>query len=112
MRSDERAAQLWSLLILAARNQQILSYGMIEHLTGLPMRALGKRLHPIQEYCRENGLPPLTSIAVTETSGVPGEGFTGAPIEEVFRAQARVFVFDWFNHRIPFPIAAHEEPED
>jgi|ERR1700733_6675222 len=106
MNSDERAAQLWSVLVLAARNQQILSYGMIENMTGLPRQSVGQRLSPIQAYCVKNDLPPLTSIVVTETHGVPGEGFTGANIEDIFKAQARVFVFDWFSQKVPFPTRA------
>jgi putative restriction endonuclease len=108
MTSDERAAQLWSLLVLAARNQQILSYSMLEHLTGLPRQSMGPRLAPIQDYCIKNKLPPLTSIAVTEADGVPGDKFVGAKIEDIFSAQARVFVFDWFSQKIPFPL----KPED
>jgi len=104
MKSDERAAQLWSLLVLAARSQQILSYSMVEHLTGLPRVGMGRRLSPIQDYCATKHLPPLTCIVVNEQTGLPGEGFSGARIEDLFREQARVFVFDWFSHEVPFPI--------
>jgi hypothetical protein len=103
MKDDERAAQLWSLLVLAARNQQILSYSMVEKLTGLPRQSIGRRLSSIQRYCLDEDLPPLTSLVVNEDEGVPGEGFVGAKIDKIFRAQARVFVFDWFNVKIPFP---------
>ncbi len=35
MTNPERAQQLWSLLVLAARNQQVLSYEMIGQMTGV-----------------------------------------------------------------------------
>ncbi len=103
MKRDERAAQLWSLLALAARNQQILSYHMIERLTGIPSRAVGRLLAPIQAFCKKNKLPPLTSIVIGKEGGVPGKGFTGGQIEKLFEDQSRVFVFDWFNQKVPFP---------
>jgi putative restriction endonuclease len=103
MKKDERAAQLWPLLALAARNQQILSHHMIERLTGIPRRAVGGLLAPIQAYCKKNKLPPLTSLVVGEEGGVPGKGFTGGGIEKLFEDQARVFVFDWLDHKVPFP---------
>ena len=44
----ERAAQLWSVLTLAARHQHILSYDIAGRLTGLPRQAVGDNLAPIQ----------------------------------------------------------------
>ena len=104
MTTDERAAQLWSLLVLAARNQQILSYTMIQRLTGLPRQGVGRNLSPIQAYCKTHHLPPLTSIVVEQKTGLPGQGFTeGKTAAELFCEQARVFVFDWFGEKVPFP---------
>jgi hypothetical protein len=101
MTTNERAAQLWSVLVLAARTQQILSYAMVDNLTGIPKQGVGKILAPVQSYCKKNKLPPLTSIVVSEADGLPSEGFTEA--KDIFGAQARVFVYDWFNHKAPSP---------
>ena len=106
MTSDERAAQLWSLLVFAARNQKIISYTMVEQMTGLPRQAVGGILSHIQEYCANNKLPPLQSLVVAQGTGVPGEGFTAAETkdEDIFRKQAKVFVFDWLSIKpVPFP---------
>src|SRR5258708_6977630 len=99
MNEYQRAAQLWSLLVLAARTQQILSYSIVQNLTGLPKVGVGGFLSPIQAYCKYHNLPPLTVLVVGEETGLPGEGFTGAA--DVFAAQARVFVFNWFKDRAP-----------
>lgn len=99
MTKNDRAAQLWSILVLSARNQQILSYAIVERLTGIDRRGLGKILEPIQTYCRRHNLPPLTVLVVKEETGLPGSGFT----EAAEGAQARVFVFDWFKRKAPSP---------
>jgi hypothetical protein len=99
MTRHERSAQLWSLLIFAARNQQILSYSMVEKLTGLPKVGVADFLSPIQRYCEKHDLPPLTALVVNEKTGVPGSGFHRR--EDVFNAQASVFVYDWLRNSVP-----------
>lgn len=99
MTKYDRAAQLWSLLVFAARNQKILSYGMVAQLTGIPQQGVGMFLGPIQAYCKLYKLPPLTSIVVNEPTGLPSIGFTEAT--DIFGAQARVFVHDWGNAPSP-----------
>ena len=101
MTREERAAQFWSLLVLAARTQHVLSYGLMERLTGIPKQAVGQILGPIQEYCKRNALAPLTSLVVNERDGLPSEGFTEA--KDIFGAQARVFVYDWLGRNAPSP---------
>ena len=51
MSLEIRAAQIWSVLVLAARNRQILTYGLLGKIIGAPPAALGKWLEPIQAYC-------------------------------------------------------------
>ncbi len=97
----ERAAQLWSLLALASRHQQILSYDLVERLTGLPRQGVGEYLAPIQDYCLQNNLPPMTALVVSERTGVPSPGFIAAG--DVLPAQNRVFVYDWLSRQAPTP---------
>jgi putative restriction endonuclease len=101
MKINERATQVWSVLVLAARNQQVLSYAMIEKLTGIDKRAVGRALEPIQRYCKREKLPPLTVLVVNESTGLPSEGFTEA--RDIFGAQARVFVYNWHQWKAPQP---------
>jgi putative restriction endonuclease len=97
----ERAAQMWSVLALAARNHQVLTYRMLGRLTGVPAGGLGRCLDPTQSYCLLHNLEPLTVLVVYSQSGVPGPGFVGA--ENVPAAQQRVFAYDWLDHRCPAP---------
>ena len=103
----QRAAQLWSLLVLAARNQQLLSYATVERLTGIPKVAVGGMLGTISHYCKNRKLPWLTALVVNEETGLPGEGLMGSAKQEYGDAvdflamQSRVFVYDWFKEPAP-----------
>ena len=99
MNRAERAQQLWSLLALAATSRQVLTYDMVARLTGVVRPSIGDFLRPIQQYCAEQGLPPLTALIVSEQSGEPGEGFTGAAA--VPAAQMRVFRHPWLESNAP-----------
>lgn len=101
MTDHDRTAQLWSLLVFAAHNQKILSYGNVRQLTGIPQQGVCKFLVPIQGYCEHHQLPPLTSICVNELTGMPSESLMEA--KDIFGAQARVFVYDWFVCNVPTP---------
>ena len=99
MTRTERAQQLWSLLALAATNRQVLTYGMVARFTGVVRPSIGDFLRPIQQYCSENQLPPLTSLVVSEQTGIPGEGFIAAA--DVPAAQMRVFHHHWLETNAP-----------
>jgi hypothetical protein len=106
MKEHERAAQLWPLLVLAARYQQILSYTEVRHLTGLAAVKVGPCLGYVLGYCRDNKLPSLSSIVVNEATGLPGENFMKWTRDEklnLFEMQSRVFVYDWFKVDVPGP---------
>jgi hypothetical protein len=100
MRREERSQQLWSLLALAATHRQILTYDIVAKLTGVVRPGIGDFLRPIQQYCSENRLPALTSIVVSDDSGLPGEGFIAAHdvpaatdklAQDVERSRERIF---------------------
>lgn len=103
MTVPERAAQIWSVLGLAARNRQILTYRMVGRLVGVPARGLGKLLEPIQSYCLLRKLPPLTILVVQEETGLSGSGFSAASAEQFAKSQLEVFEYDWINHGAPKP---------
>jgi len=101
MTREERAAQIWPLLVYAATNRQMLTYDTVARLIGVPRPALGGILEPIQAYCIKSNLPALTSLVVSEITGSPGEGFIAA--EDVPKAQAEVFSYEWLKRRAPVP---------
>jgi hypothetical protein len=97
MKLEERAVQFWSVLVLAARSQQLLSYTNLSELTGIPREALGTFLGPIAAYCDLHKVPQITSIVVSHETGLPGE-FYPNPVQQVSQDQARSFVYDWLAH--------------
>jgi hypothetical protein len=99
MKREERAQQLWSVLALAATHRQILTYDIVARLIGVVRPSIGDFLRPIQQFCTENHLPALTSIVVSEESGMPGDGFIAA--EDVPSAQAKVFQHKWLETVAP-----------
>ena len=103
MRVSERATQIWPVLALAARNRQILTYGLLGKLISVPPSGLGQLLEPIQSYCILHNLPPLSAIVVSKESGLPGTGFIAA--EDVPREQMGVFDHDWLATGCPTPEA-------
>jgi len=103
---SERSLQIWSVLALAAKNRQVLTYDILAKLIGVPRPGLGQLLEPIQSYCMLNELPPLTILVVSEETGMPGEGFIAA--QDIPKTQMQVFTFDWFTHGAPSPEALND----
>ena len=100
MKVTERALQIWPVLAWAARNRQTLTYDQLGRLTGVLVPGLGQCLEPIQAYCAERGLPPLTALVVSVSTGLPGAGFTGEA-GQVPELQARAFGHDWIAEGCP-----------
>jgi hypothetical protein len=99
MAEHDKTVQLWLLFVIAAHDQKILSRSNVQRLIGIPEQAICNFLVPIQKYCEHHRLPPLTSICVNELTGMPSESLMEA--KEIFAAQARVFVYDWFARKAP-----------
>ena len=95
----QQTAAIWPLLVYAAGNRQVLTYTLLGRLLGVPAADLGPLLEPIQSHCILKGLPALTSIVVSARNGMPGEGFIAA--DNVPRAQAETFLFDWLDCPVP-----------
>ncbi len=106
MNRAQRSQQLWSLLSLAANNNQILTYDTVAKLTGVVRPSIGDFLRPIQQYCTEKSLPPLTSIVVSEKDGLPGDGFIAA--SNIPLAHITAFKMNWLSIQAP----SEEDLED
>jgi putative restriction endonuclease len=78
-----------------------MSYEELSGLITVLLPGLGQLLEPIQKYCVKHQLPPLTSIVVSRTNGIPGEGFIAA--ENVPEAQANTFSHNWIQEHCPMP---------
>jgi hypothetical protein len=96
MTRHQRASQIWSLLISAARERKTYTYGDIADILGFGgAGVMAQILGCIMWFCEENKLPPLTVLVVNQETGLPGEGLT--TLEEVNKDREAVFNFNWFG---------------
>jgi putative restriction endonuclease len=99
----ELAHQAWPILTKAAAERRILNYLDLARALGYKGGKVAKfPLWPIQDFCLEKNLPPLTSIVVSKQYGVPSSGFI-AWEGDIGDAQERVFEYDWSKIQSPFP---------
>ena len=98
MNNHQRAHQLWSVLAFAASNRQTLTYAFLGKLVGLPAAAIGRSLYPIQYFCKQQGLPPLTVLVVNQATGRPGEGLD---VDDFAKMVQEVFEYDWISYKAP-----------
>jgi alkylated DNA nucleotide flippase Atl1 len=100
MTRQQRASQIWSLLICAARERKSYTYGDIAKILGYGgAGVLAQTLGLIMEFCENNDLPPLTVLVVNQDTGLPGEGLT--TLEELNQDRESVFRYDWFSLEPP-----------
>lgn len=52
------------MLVLAARNRQVLRYTTLEKLTGVPRQGQAPVLSAVAQYCKRKKLPVLVSLVV------------------------------------------------
>ncbi|WP_237717423.1 HNH endonuclease [Stutzerimonas stutzeri] len=89
------AGVLWPILVEAAQKRTLTTYGELAPLLSTNPLSMRYALEPIQNYCMEADIPPLSSIVVGVTSGQPGQGFIGWERDDIETAHKQVFSFDW-----------------
>src|SRR4051794_11043213 len=94
----QRAQQIWSVLVFAAREQKVLSYEMLAQITGMS-NMMGDELGYIHNYCKHHrpDMPWLNVLAISKKSGRPSAAFP----TDLAAEQARVFVYNWLDHGMP-----------
>ena len=97
---DDRLTHIWSLLVHSAHARRGLTYAMLEQLIGVPERAIGCWLTPIQDYCNFHNLPPLTLLVANDADDPLIGDFTEA---DVFGERARIYLIDWLGRKTPTP---------
>lgn len=105
MTHQQRALQLWSLLVLAARTQTVLSYPLVFQMTGLVQQGQSAPLGHIAFYCMHKGLPILPALVVGQETGKPNADFYDALETGVDAEQRRCFVHDWLAEGVRPTIA-------
>lgn len=103
MTTQERAIQIYQVLIGAAHNRQIITYQMLGKLIGVPARGLAGHLGHILVYCERHALPALTALVVKTHGGKPGEGFPS--MADLDSERERVFAHEWYRMK---PVTAEE----
>jgi len=98
------AGILWPRLVDAASKRQTPTYGELSPLVQTNPLSMRWALDPIQTYCLDADLPPLSSIVIGAITGVPGPGFIGWPLDDIDTAHQLVFDYDW--SQVPNPYGA------
>jgi hypothetical protein len=86
--------------VFAAREHKCLGYPEIAKMTGMALSGVGGPLGYIYYYCNAKELPLLNLLAISQETGVPGDGCP-ADLSDLPAQQARVFVYDWLRHSVP-----------
>ena len=94
MTREERALQIWQVLIGAAHSRQTLTYEDLGEIVGLLARGVGRYLYIISRYCTAHDLPPLTVLVVQKASGLPSPGLT---VDDANAAQQQVYAHPWYR---------------
>ena len=93
----EQAVLMWPMLALAARTQQILSYGAVEGFTGIARQGLNHALGLIHIYRKKRGWPLLNAIVINQDSGCLARGSqkAGANADSDGASQSVCFRLVW-----------------
>ncbi|MCF1504669.1 HNH endonuclease [Afifella sp. H1R] len=93
---------IWQPLVEAATSRSLLHYEDLAPLIPTNNLNVGRALGPVQTFCMETARPPLTALVVNKNELVPGPGFIAWDIEDLDRAHAAVFDYDWRSLKNPF----------
>ena len=100
---EARAADVWDVLTARAGHEGIITYGELGRRIQVHHRALRYALEPVQAYCLEEGLPPLT-ILVQSVGGELGAGFTAWERGRVQEGVEKVREYQWEGLDNPFEL--------
>lgn len=93
---EDRACQIWQILVGCARRRETKTYQELAALLGHRQpKVLAKQLGRIMYYCSQNDLPPLTVLIVNKNSGKPGDGL--ALTADRGKLRERVYQYAWYD---------------
>lgn len=101
----ERTRLAWQELIKVAKARDTITYGKLGAKIGIHHRAIRYVLGPIQDYCMESRLPPLTILVINGT-GRPGTGFIAYDLNDLENGLEAVWDYPWSKTINPFDFAA------
>ena len=103
----ERAFRAWPILTQRAMDKETITYGDLGTLLNIHHRAIRHVLGPIQNYCLEEKLPPLTILVVNRQNRNPGTGFIAYDVDELGEGNRLVYSYNWNAIQNPFTFASN-----
>ena len=107
---EYRAFLAWNILTDKAREHRTLTYGELGRLVGVHHRVTRFFLAPIQSYCLDHHLPPLTILVVNQSDS-PGTGFIAWDVDRLEEGRQEVFGHNWGSAENPFSFAVNGSVE-
>ena len=95
LKRDEAARRIWPVLTALAKKRRTITYSALADVIGSIDHRHGWALGLIQDYCLNLGLPPLTILVVSKTSGQPGHGFVALEEDEREAGRGAVWAYPW-----------------
>jgi len=95
------AANAWNEVTRCAAERRTIEYGELADVIGCRPIQVGRVLSPIQDFCIDHVLPPLTVLAISKAAGSPGKGHKTPP-EKIVEETRLVFAFAWSGLDNPF----------
>src|SRR4051794_10437643 len=89
------AGVIWPHLVEVGGRGQTLTYTGVAGLIGTNPLSVRYALGPIQTYCLENRLAPLTVVVVGKGTGMPGDGFVAWDSDDLDTARDLVQRQNW-----------------
>lgn len=101
----EVAARTWDVLTEHALQKHQLYYSELADRLDIHHRLVRIPLDLLQDYCLEQGLPPLTILVISRSSDLPGSGFIAAPAEALAEKLRDVLEWPWHEEPNPYGFA-------
>jgi len=101
----QKAFGAWPVLVERAETQATIYYSELAELIGIYHRAVTHVLSVIQQYCLDEGLPPLTILVVNKKHKAPGPGFIAWQFDNLEEGFETVYRYDWSQVLNPFDFA-------
>ena len=106
------AGVIWPMLTEAGSSGRTLTYTQVAPAIATNPLSVRLALGPIQTYCMENRLAPLTAVVVGKNSSVPGDGFVAWDVDDLAAALAAVQAQNWTLVGNPFTGFGVADTED
>lgn len=96
------AGRAWRILLTCAKDQNTITYKDLGNRLSIHWRLCRLFLDPIQTFCLEENLPPLTALVVNKDTSTPGGGFIAWDITDHLTACQIVYDYNWDQVDNPF----------